>query len=80
MTGVIENMPAEARQQRLQALAEVLREIVRAADNSVMRMADALSAAAAKLRTAISQIKQGLNYALSHSLLRLSPNDELSLA
>lgn len=76
MTGVVENMPVEARRERLQTLAEVLLQIVK--DHGAMLLGDALNAAAAQLRTAISQVKQGLNYALSNSMLRLGADDMLS--
>lgn len=78
VTGVLENMPVEARLERLQSLADVLLRIVQQAGQ--IRLADALTEAAATLRTAISQIKQGLNYALSNSMLRLSANDMLTAA
>lgn len=71
-------MPVEARMERLQKFADVLLELVKGQQSGSMRLADALAAAAATLRTAISQIKQGLNYALSRSLLRLNPDDTLT--
>lgn len=74
MTGVIENMRAEDRLDRMKALADELVAIVR--EKGSVSMADALSAVAARLRTAISQVKYGLNYALSHRLLILG-NDDL---
>lgn len=75
MTGVIENMPVEARMQRLETLATFLLELIR--QSGSMSITDALEAAAAALRTAISQIKQGLNYALNNSMLRLEADDML---
>lgn len=78
MPGVLENMPVEARLQRLRDLAEVLLNIVR--ERGSMSLVDALSAAAARLRTAVSQVKQGLNYALNNSMLRLGAGDVLSAA
>lgn len=76
MPGVVENMPVEARLERLRALAEAILSIVR--ERGSMTLIDALSATAARLRTAVSQVKQGLNYALSNSMLRLTGDDMLS--
>jgi hypothetical protein len=78
VTGVIENMPAEARMERMRILAAYLVEIVR--QNGAMKIMDALNAIATKLRTAVSQVKYGLNYALSNSLLRLDADDRLVAA
>jgi len=79
MTGVIENMPVEARLERLKSLAEVLLTIVRQ-HNGSLSLTEALSEAASQLRTAISQVKQGLNYALSTRMLRLDADDTLTAA
>lgn len=76
MPGVLENMPVEARLQRLRDLADVLLSIV--SERGSMTLVEALSAAAARLRTAVSQVKQGLNYALSNHMLRLNADDTLS--
>lgn len=79
MTGVIENMPAEARLERMQNLADLLVKIVRE-NNGPMLVSEALNKLAAELRTAISQIKYGLNYALSNSMLSIGSDDRLVAA
>jgi hypothetical protein len=63
-------MPYEAQLARMKEFADVLVRIVSERTQG-MRIADALEAAAAQLRTAISQIKYGLSYALNTALLKL---------
>jgi len=75
MPGIIEDMPFEARMERIKEIAVALAELVRRFAN--ITVADALKKAAEQLRVAISQVKYGLNYALSRNMFRLSDDETL---
>lgn len=63
MPGVIEDMPFEARVSRMQEIAVALVALV--TQRGSLAVMDALQELALQLRTGISQVKYGLNYALS---------------
>ena len=79
MPGVIEDMPFEARMQRMREIAEELVALLRQMGS--MDVMEALRKAAGHLRVAISQVKYGLSYALSNSMVTLSKDEtQLSVA
>lgn len=73
MPGVIEDMPFEERMQRIRAIAVALVELVKQVGQ--LGVMAALEQVATQLRLAISQIKYGLNYALSRDMVRLNEDE-----
>lgn len=77
MKGIIENMPPEAREERLREITGALVGVVSSAPD--MTLSAALSATASQHRMAVSQVKHGLSYALAHGHLRLDAFDGLTV-
>lgn len=73
--GVLENMPVVARQERLRRFAA---ELVHVVGDGPVAMAGAVTRVAAEHRIAVSQVAQGLNYALARGQLILHPDDTLT--
>jgi len=79
MVGVIEDLPNTERFERIRAIAAALVELLRS-NGGAMAVLDVLRETAARFNTMISQIRYGLDYALSLKLVRLSDEKTLALA
>lgn len=72
--GQVELMPVAAREQRLQALTEELQTVIAEHDGEVF-LPVVLDETASRIQVGVSQVKQGMNYALARKAVFIDMMD-----